>query len=178
MSDRHLVSVVLAKPPDMGDIRKVTRQSWVETYVNSSKGIYKEDIDSKFLLDYTKEGKKLAKDRLKNFFNKKTRVFVAKVDDNIVGYCVAVKDKGKNRIQAIYILKKFQGIGIGKKLLTQCLDWLGNDDEIHINVADYNTNAIHFYEHFGFYKVNDGKVVKLHALPTGTKIGEIEMVKK
>lgn len=178
MVNKIVTRITLAKLSEMGEIRKVTRQCWLETYVNKSVGVTKRDIESKFLLDDTPKGRILANERLKSFFNPFSRTWVVKINNVIAGYCVAVKNSQYNRVQAIYLLKKYQRMGLGRKLIEKTFKWFNNNKKIIVNVADYNSKTIGLYKYFGFSKSKGGKVVKVHLLPTGAKIKEIKMIKK
>lgn len=142
-------------------------------------GITKEDIELKFSKDNTAEGRKQIEEWKKRYSDDNERRWVAKNENQIVGFCVAGKEKGGNRIYAIYVLPDFQGAGRGKELLQKSLNWLGGEKDVYVNVASYNTKAIKFYKRFGFVKT--GRVVHsegVDSLPSGKIIPEIEMVKK
>jgi ribosomal protein S18 acetylase RimI-like enzyme len=78
----------------------------------------------------------------------------------------------------LYVAPKFQGQGIGSKLLQSALEWLGPKKDVFLHVLSYNQNAIDLYERFGFVKTgkefpeefDEEKGIKL--LP------EIEMLRK
>ncbi len=91
--------------------------------------------------------------------------YVAEVDGKIVGFSCYVESRDENledtgEIMAVYILKDYFGLGIGKKLMEACYNELKCYSKIALCVLNTNDNAISFYEHLGFKK--DGKEKKLN----------------
>lgn len=86
--------------------------------------------------------------------NEKLAIFVAKNDEQIVGYCVASANKNSGEIDSLFLLPEYQGKNIGNELITYAMDWLNNHDcsEINIFVAEGNESVFNFYEKFGFKK--------------------------
>jgi ribosomal protein S18 acetylase RimI-like enzyme len=86
---------------------------------------------------------------------------VLEVEGEIVGFVAINKTRDLDlndygEIQALYLLKKYQGLGYGKKLLEAGLTELKNRgfNDISLWVLDTNTKAISFYQKQGF--VYDG----------------------
>ncbi len=73
--------------------------------------------------------------------------FVAEVDGRIAGFGTW-KDTGE--VYGLYVLKAYQGFGIGRLLLEAMLERLSGCPEIWLMVLDGNDQAIGFYEHMGF----------------------------
>ena len=114
------------------------------------------------LEEYGGEGRDYARNYIKWCWKKASDgFFVAKVGDKIVGFIVCDKDwfsKYEGRIvgaiHEFVVDKKFQGKGIGRKLLITCLDFLGKyNDTIELWVGEKNYGAMNLYEKFGFKKV-------------------------
>lgn len=76
-------------------------------------------------------------------------------------------------IVALYVLKEYQGYGIGKALLNAVQNEL-TEENIILFVLKGNENAIGFYEHVGFSFT--GKSVSQEV--SGGTIEELEMVLK
>lgn len=172
------IKIIEAVPDDVYGIRNVQKLTWLETYPNEELGISRADIESRFANDDTEEGKKRMEERKQRYYDDHSlRTWIAKDGENIVGFCVARKVEGQNRIQAIYLLPNYQGKSVGKQLMETALNWLGNNSDVYVNVASYNNKAIQFYEKFGFAKT--GKEVKddVAVLPSGKTIPEIELLK-
>lgn len=170
------VKIIQATPEDMKSIREVQKLSWLETYPVESLGITKCDVMQRFASDDTEEGKQQMEKRVARFFQPSAHTWIVKDENKVVGYCLAIKEKPSNRIQAIYLLSAYQGKGIGKKLLLKALNWFGKDKKVFLNVASYNTNAINFYKNVGFRET--GRVLDEDFIPlkSGQRIPEIEMV--
>lgn len=84
------------------------------------------------------------------------------MDDSMeikVGYCLATVFEGCGEIESLYVDKKYRGMKIGERLMTDSLKWINSHevDNIVIGVAAGNETAFKFYEKFGFYP----KVTKL-----------------
>ncbi len=172
------IIITIAQPSQMKQIREVQRLSWLETYPNTELGITHDDIQKRFDSDNTPEGEHAMEKRKKRFFSNTAKTFVVIDNDEIVGYSLAIHGEKENRIQAIYLLKKYQGQGLGKRLIQKGLDWLRDQNEsfpTYLNVAEYNKSAISFYEHIGFTKT--GRLIndEFITLPSGKLMYEIEM---
>jgi len=117
----------------------------------------------------------LSHKQLKSEINEKQSVFYfAKMDNVTVGYIkinfgsaqTDLKDDDAMELERIYVLEKFQGKKIGKKLLNFVIEiaqkkglkylWLG--------VWEKNEKAINFYKSQGFTKFNS------HAFKMGNEI--------
>lgn len=90
-----------------------------------------------------------------------TTFFVAYLNNDPAGYIQVSKDteppecveeKTSLRIDRLYVLEKFKGKGIGKKLLQRGIDHAKTLDipSIHLAVWKGNLKAISFYEHQQF----------------------------
>lgn len=174
------ISIHVSSPEDVYQIREVQRITWLNTYPNQKWQITSGDIESVFSVDQTPAGKAKMEVRKNRYSNPKIRTFVAKNDqDEIVGFCITEKNAVKNRIGAIYILPTYQGMGIGKKLIKNALDWLGHKQSVFVNVVIYNDQAINFYKACGFTETaNTGTLDTAAVLPNGKKLPEMEMVLK
>lgn len=106
--------------------------------------------------------------------------FVAAVGETVVGFIsylqksrefVSVKPSAE--IVALYVLKEYQGYGIGKSLLNAAQNEL-TEKNIILFVLKGNEKAIGFYEHIGFSFT--GKSVSQKV--SGGTIEELEMLLK
>lgn len=126
-------------------------QSWIETYT----GLFPDDVMRKLSLEKTV---KLAMDYPEN-------TYVAIVDDKIIGLSCYLESRDEDlvdtgEIMAIYILKDYQGLGIGKKLMEVCYKELNNYSKLSLWVLGCNKKSVGFYERQGFNA--DGKTKMLH----------------
>lgn len=86
--------------------------------------------------------------------------YFALVDDVVAGYLklkynssVEGLDESTNvEIERIYVLKQFQQIGLGRKLLERAVKLAVESgyEYIWLGVWEHNKNAIDFYKHLGF----------------------------
>lgn len=83
--------------------------------------------------------------------------FVAEYDNEIIGNCsvgiVSKYERYRHRAEvSVVVLKSYWGIGIGKILMQQCIDWCKsrNITQIELCVVADNERAINMYEKFGF----------------------------
>ncbi len=75
---------------------------------------------------------------------------IAKTDGRVVGFACWSEQDGYATVEALYVLKEFQGLGIGKMLLKLAMQELGAREEYALWVLGGNESAIGFYEHHGF----------------------------
>jgi ribosomal protein S18 acetylase RimI-like enzyme len=100
------------------------------------------------------------------FKNKNEKVFVAEINSKIVGYRSFNKKRKLADSGYLAIIKKFQGKGIGKKLLKRSIreaKKLGCNKMV-LHVRKNNFNAISLYEKLGFQKTKSekkGRIIKL-----------------
>jgi len=87
-------------------------------------------------------------DSIKKLLAKKNDVFLLLADNEIVA-SVAVYE---NEIDDLFVSRKFQGRGYGKKLLQFAVSLLQkrNVSPIALNVAEWNQKAISLYKNNGF----------------------------
>ncbi len=160
----------LTKPKDAEGVVNVQKLTWLDVYPNEKYGIKYEDIAQKF--EYEEKLIEKTKNKIKAY-GKDSCGWVVELDGKIVGFSATYRENEKDRVGAIYVLPEHQGKGIGKILLQKALDFLKNSKEIWIEVAEYNENAIKFYEKSGFHIV-PGKKGKQEIIE-GKFIPTIEM---
>ncbi len=168
-----------ATSDDAEGIFNVQRRTWIDTYPNSNLGITISDIKTRV------EGVngELTAIKIIRWYDTissgKRQLSVAKTDDKIVGFVMPYFDTKtqQHRIGAIYVLPEAQGKGIGRELLNQALNSIGNDKDIYLHVVSYNQNAINFYLQNGFIKTGKNITDGVAPLPSGIYLPEIEMVR-
>jgi ribosomal protein S18 acetylase RimI-like enzyme len=131
-------------------------QSWKETYTGL--------IDQKFLDTRTLEKSVAAARKYPE------NTFVAEVDNQIVGfscYWTTREDEPDvGEVGAIYVLKKYYGYGIGKRLMETCFEIMSEYPKIVVWVLDTNAHAIDFYKHIGFVIDGNKKEVPVGNITT------------
>ncbi len=105
--------------------------------------------------------------------------YVAEINSNIIGFASFMESRdsdmeGWGEIGAIYILKKYYGKGVGRKLIVKCIDHLEDKKGVFIWVLKDNFRAIAFYEKNNFIK--DG-INKYYSFGKSKPIEEIRMVR-
>lgn len=127
---------------------KLHYESWLETYT----GLIGED----YLDNLSFERKLRIRKRVYNDGNPIGKTYVAITgDEQIIGFCSANQCTDNNlangEIYAIYVLKKFQGQGVGSKLFDQASEYLSENKlkPFIIWVLGTNTKACRFYENKG-----------------------------
>lgn len=176
---RSEVKIEKAEPSDAADISRVSRKTWQATYPNEELGITVEDIRERT------EGKdgELIEKKIEQWRNtiessgENHDVFVARVDDEVVGFInPKIGKNGKRRLGAIYVSPEAQGNGYGAALLLTALEWHGGESDIYLHVTAYNQSAIEFYERFGFLQTGrqvEDRLSKTNGFP---ELPLIEMV--
>lgn len=77
--------------------------------------------------------------------------FIAKVDDQIVGFIAAHKKANELFLDAIGVLPEFMGRGIGKALWQAAMDYCKDNNLAEIKmIADPKSTAYKWYKRLGF----------------------------
>ena len=107
--------------------------------------------------------------------------FVAEYDGEVVGQCsvglIRSTERCRHRAEVTFvILKDYCGLGIGGKLMQQCINWCKdkNITQIELSVVEDNKPAITMYESFGFRVT--GTIPKVMKYKDGTFADEIFML--
>jgi len=171
--------ITIKKPniKDVKNIQEVLYKTWIATYPNSKVGITTEDIEEIFKDRFSEQNiQKRTNNILDNSENK--LFLVAKNRAFVVGICRAIKKENNNQLQAIYVLPDHQRRGIGKMFWSKVVEFFGNEKNIIVQVASYNTQAIGFYKKLGF--IDTGKrFANKHQMPlSGKFIPEMELIIK
>ncbi len=130
-------------------------------------GIYMRGYEG--MREYGGEGVGYAKRYLRWCWEKaKDGFFIAKVGDEIAGFIVCDDDwyskyEGRTVGGAIHefvVDRRFQGHGIGHRLMEKCLEYLKkHNDRIELWVGgEKNENAMKFYEEYGFRRVGQSGI--------------------
>lgn len=164
ISNDDAISIVDMKEEHYAQKGYVHYQSWIETYTVI--------MNQAFLDKRTLERcVAIAKDYPEN-------TLVALFDHQVVGFAAyntssdQLEDTGE--IYAIYVLRAYQKLGIGKKLMQACLNRLNDYKNIVLYVLDQNHQAITWYQQQGF--VFDGYEKKVKTSVDGYYLVEQRMV--
>ncbi len=109
--------------------------------------------------------------------------FVPEYNGKLVGQCsielVRKNERYRHRATVAFIvLKEYWGLGIGGKLMQECIDWCKANqvEQIELDVVKKNERAISMYKHFGFETV--GTLPNAIKYADGTYDDEYIMIKK
>jgi diamine N-acetyltransferase len=127
-----------ARAEDAVNIAAVAIATWVDTYASDGmNAIYSGYILKRFTSAHIAR------------LIESSYVVVAETDFGLVGYAlVSGPDAGRSEIETVYILPKFQGAGIGKRLIDAIVAAHGG--RLWLKCADYNPRALAFYRRYGF----------------------------
>lgn len=129
---------------DFYEVRKILSITWFETY---------NFIPEKDLVTYL--DKYYSFENLHELFNNKNAFcFSVEFDNHLIGWMRLIDNKtdGKFYVSSLYILPKYQGLGIGKKLM-QIAEKKAvelNHSDIWIGVMEKNTLTLNWYKKLGF----------------------------
>ncbi len=175
---KELVAIVgIAIPEDVEEIAQVQSETWLATYPNEEFGITRDDI-MKRLDDRRSTNINNWRKTIEDTTGNKRTWVVKDENKRVMGFCLAVRARAENKISAIYILPGCQGIGVGQKLITVALEWLGKEKPISLAVAKYNVSAVNFYKKCGFEEAGDIPASAAKQLGEGKAIPEIKMIKQ
>lgn len=143
------INIRLAKTKeDYFGLIDVQVATWADTYENLDRGLTKEMILNHFHKKYTEE-KKL--ERIKFLKKPWVKNWVAKDNEKVIAWLGCFKDfKLQSGGFGIYVLPKYQGQGIGRKMLKKGFKWFSDMKYIEIGVVDFNPKAIDLYKSLGF----------------------------
>lgn len=140
-------------------------KSWHETYTGLVSDKYMKNITLEKCVDIAKR------------YSENT--VVAIIDDKVVGFaCYGqsrdedLANKNTGELMAIYIIKAYQGRGIGKLMVNACFQKLSSYKKVSVWVLSENYNTIGFYKSFGFEADGTKRLIKL-----GEPIKEMRMMK-
>lgn len=81
------------------------------------------------------------------------RIGLAIYQDVAIAYCIATIDgRQKGEVDSLYVGENWRGVGIGKHLLADSLDWLKTEGTTirQVAVREDNEKALTFYQRCGF----------------------------
>ena len=67
---------------------------------------------------------------------------------------------------SLYVHPDYWSRGVGEELLNQAIEFLGEGEDIYLDVVDYNAKAIRFYEKHGFVNVGPTPNIEEGAIPS------------
>ena len=140
-----------ANPGDVDLLRELSVQTFTETYHAYNTA---EDMLLYISKNFSSEVLCSELEDAGNYF------FIAMLEDRAVGYIklrtaeepAALKGRKHIELERIYALKEFQGTGLGKLLMQQCIDTATSNgfEVVWLGVWKQNEKAFAFYKKCGF----------------------------
>jgi len=172
------IEILPATSEDARGIHEVFYKTWLATYPNEEAGVTRDDIEDMYKDAFTDEALQKRVEWLERP-PEGVKVLIAKDGERVIGVCTAIKREAENQLQTIYVLPEYQGRGIGTMLWQESEKFFDPEKDTVIDVADYNANAIKFYEKLGF--ADSGKPHRQNErfkMKSGAMISEMEMRKR
>lgn len=120
--------------------------------------IYHLQSESKYFSESYKnrDFKERKKQFIQNAEEGQLRLDIAKDRKKNVGYCVSSIINRKGIFDSIYVEERYRKQGVGKTLMERTIEWmnLNNVTDFEIMLTFGNTEALKFYQSFGFYPKN------------------------
>ena len=152
------MEISIAGPEDRNGIREVRYRSWLANNVKEESGRSFDGgnkVRSAFSSDETLSDEN--KSKLKNDAQgssksplSESETFVAKVNQKIIGFCTVVRGSEQNSLAEIYIIPRFQGKKIGRRLWESARQFIDQNKDTTVALLRFNTPAKKFYEGLGF----------------------------
>ncbi|XKT74359.1 MAG: GNAT family N-acetyltransferase [Patescibacteria group bacterium UBA2163] len=165
-------SIEEAQPEDARSITTLLYKTWMDTYPNEELGITEEQIEEYFAHRLSEEGIQSMARGIERI-PPNTKMYVVKVDNEIVGVARGATYDDNNTLHSLYIDPDHQDKSLGYLLFSKIQTSLDSSKDTYLGVATYNQKAIDFYTRQGF--VPTGKVKEYKKPP---HIPEMEMVLK
>lgn len=81
------------------------------------------------------------------------KITIAQENEEYIGYCISTIVEGRGELQSIHVDETKRGLGSGKKLAFEHIQWMkeNNCKVIGVTVSQENQSTINFYKSLGFY---------------------------
>jgi RimJ/RimL family protein N-acetyltransferase len=122
--------------------------------------VYEVENESKYMLYEPRERKISPEKQLKMIeaflIEKNSTIFVAELDDRLIGYLFAIGGSAERNQHSLYlvigIIKEYQGIGVGTQLFTEMEAWavIAGHHRIELTVMTDNKAGLALYRKSGF----------------------------
>jgi ribosomal protein S18 acetylase RimI-like enzyme len=157
--------ILKSEVSDLSELLEVARKAFIQAFTaNNKPENVKAYLDEAFTLDQFRE----------EYQNEGSTFFKLVSGTQIIGYTKVnltpaqtdVHDPESLEIARLYLLDEFIGLGLGKMLLEQAIDFAKEKQKkyIWLGVWEHNPRAISFYERNGFEKFSS------HPFPFGDEV--------
>ena len=157
---------------DIETLREIAKETFFETFCHMNT---KENMDDYLKTSFSYENIKSEIENQDSIF------FIVRYKSQVAGYMKVNLEKAQTEadhqnsleVQRIYILKKYQRMGLGKLLIDKAIEIAKekNLDYIWLGVWEIHTDAIKFYEKQGFKKFGS------HTFVMGDEIQKDDLMK-
>jgi len=138
---------------DLDMLTEISRTTFIDAFEKDNKPL---DFNNYMDAAFSKETIKA------ELLNPNSSFYFTYLNQELAGYFKLNKAEAQNEIldqssielERIYVLNKFQGLGIGKRMLNEIIA-ISKVKQLHylwLGVWELNANAIRFYERHGFKK--------------------------
>lgn len=169
------IRIEKARAEDTEGIQEVFYRAWLAVYPNKEYGVTIDDVEDRFKDRFSEE--KLMKRR--EFYANPPHGeiwLVAKKGESVVGLVSPVRTDDRNQLQRIYVHPDHQHQGIGTKLWEAAKQHMDMSKDTYVNLVDYNTQALRFYEKLGFKDTGRRWPSTVMVMKSGARPTEMEMV--
>lgn len=145
---------------DLESLRNISIETFYQTFADSNTA---ENMQAYLQSAYNEE--KLYRE----LSNPNSSFFFVCVDERVAGYLklnefaaqTDINDSDSLELERIYILRDFQGMGLGKDLLEHAISVAneGGKKYIWLGVWEHNERAKRFYQKNGFYRIGEHSFV-------------------
>ena len=145
---------------DLESLQKISIETFYQTFADSNTA---ENMQAYLQSTYNEE--KLYRE----LSNPNSSFFFVYVDERVAGYLklnefaaqTDINDSDSLELERIYILRDFQGMGLGKDLLEHAISVAneGCKKYIWLGVWEHNERAKRFYQKNGFYRIGEHSFV-------------------
>jgi ribosomal protein S18 acetylase RimI-like enzyme len=145
---------------DLESLRNISIETFYQTFADSNTA---ENMKAYLQSAYNEE--KLYRE----LSNPNSSFFFVCVDERVAGYLklnefaaqTDINDSDSLELERIYILRDFQGMGLGKDLLEHAISVAneGGKKYIWLGVWEHNERAKRFYQKNGFYRIGEHSFV-------------------
>jgi len=118
------------------------------------KRFYERDIEDMLKIYHNNGWKKHNQDKIAAIFSKATHIVMVRNNGKVIAFARAMSDGAFNAaIYDVVVDVAYQGKGIGKKLVSEMLEYLGDLSCVHLISTTGNDP---FYEQLGFKRLKTG----------------------
>lgn len=143
--------IIVPALEDVESYRRMQAAAWNDTYPNEAAGVSEAWVKDTTESWLTPDALELSRERVAAILeNENQFLYVAKAEDKCVGMVNTTNIGGHQRLEALYVDKRYRGTGVAQTLLDQAFSHLDMNQPITLEVIAYNERAQRFYQKNGF----------------------------